>query len=232
MPSPSSSDPETAALAPTPKKFPLGPALGDALIALALDGVVSPHSRRAYAHALGHFRAWCDRACTPRPGQSRRPAIPGFARSRRPVPFHDQRPVERHPQGVPRGGRQRVLFARFRSRNRTGQRGAAPRHPDRQLARPRAGRATSLAARWGNAAGKARPGPARPADRLRAAPRGTRRTRLRPHPAARRPLGGGRSGRQRQTRSHRPDARLDQSRHRSLDRCRRHHERPPPASRQ
>ena len=48
-----------AALAPTPKIFPPGPASGDDLIALALDGVVSPHSKRAYAHALGHFRAWC-----------------------------------------------------------------------------------------------------------------------------------------------------------------------------
>ena len=56
--------PPSTALAPAvpdfpPKVFPPGPASGDDLTALALDGLVSPHSRRAYDYALKHFRAWC-----------------------------------------------------------------------------------------------------------------------------------------------------------------------------
>ena len=59
MTTPPSTALQTAVPDVAPKVLPPGPASGDDLIALALDGVVSPHSRRAYAYALKHFRAWC-----------------------------------------------------------------------------------------------------------------------------------------------------------------------------
>ena len=59
MTTPPSTVLQTAVPAFPPKVFPPGPASGDDLTALALDGLVSPHSRRAYDYALKHFRAWC-----------------------------------------------------------------------------------------------------------------------------------------------------------------------------
>ena len=64
------------------------------LKALVLDGVSSPHSRRAYEKALDDFLGWRSRAVPQGCGAG----VSGEARDRRPGGVDHQRPTGRHPQ--------------------------------------------------------------------------------------------------------------------------------------